>query len=273
MLNENIFLTKMLPLLTGCMLIIIEFFLQNRLGTFICFLLFFILGLFFSQVIYALTKNLISIGCMALVVTALPTLLLFISFLITPANTYNYSSVCFILINWVSVNLFCFTRRLFFTYNEHSSFSIYSRFVGVLFISSYTVLMLLMLFSNSFSSRAGSQTVNLIPFKTINLYITALVHSDLRIAVINILGNILLFVPLGFYLRAFLKKPTAAFLTAALIPLSIEMIQYILRAGVADIDDIILNVIGELIGFLCLFLADFVYGKYNTSSDESFLGF
>lgn len=68
---------------------------------------------------------------------------------------------------------------------------------------------------------------------------------------INILGNILMFIPYGFIGWLFpkyndLKTLLIYFLSFLIV---IEALQYFTRLGVFDIDDIILNTFGVVIGF------------------------
>ena len=65
----------------------------------------------------------------------------------------------------------------------------------------------------------------------------------------NIIGNILLFIPFGMFLRYYFKiRVISLILITILYSLSIEMIQ-ILVNRLFDIDDIILNLIGSIIGY------------------------
>jgi len=69
----------------------------------------------------------------------------------------------------------------------------------------------------------------------------------------NTLGNVFLFIPLSFILMAFLKiyKLSLIILLGFLLSFTIELLQYIFKDGVADIDDSILNTLGTIIGFFC----------------------
>ncbi|MCL1819336.1 MAG: VanZ family protein [Oscillospiraceae bacterium] len=66
------------------------------------------------------------------------------------------------------------------------------------------------------------------------------------------LGNIGWFVPFGFFLPVLLKKErfSAVIITGFLFSLSIETLQYVFRKGVAELDDLILNTLGVVIGYL-----------------------
>lgn len=66
---------------------------------------------------------------------------------------------------------------------------------------------------------------------------------------INIVGNILIFIPYGYILRLTIKKKYVILIS--IIPIILlELIQYITRLGIFDIIDIFLNYIGTLIGIL-----------------------
>lgn len=71
----------------------------------------------------------------------------------------------------------------------------------------------------------------------------------------NLYGNILWFIPFGMILPALTKKRLGLSVTmvyGALLSLSIETLQFFLKSGVSDIDDVIFNVLGVIIGY-CLY--------------------
>ncbi|WNS40833.1 VanZ family protein [Paenibacillus sp. MMS20-IR301] len=92
------------------------------------------------------------------------------------------------------------------------------------------------------------RSINLIPFRTIAGFMGGNMWS-LR-ALVNILGNIFIFVPLGVFVshqgsgKTFRRK--AVILLSA--TLFLEIIQYVLALGSSDIDDILLNFAGGLLG-------------------------
>jgi len=95
---------------------------------------------------------------------------------------------------------------------------------------------------------------NLIPFKTIGAYFVHLFSGDINtnIPIRNLIGNLLILMPLGFYLPFFARKAenikTFIISVAALI-IVIEVMQFVTISGSLDIDDFILNFTGSLIGF------------------------
>lgn len=73
----------------------------------------------------------------------------------------------------------------------------------------------------------------------------------------NIIGNVLMFVPYGFFSSLYieLKNPIKAFLIVFIASLSIEVTQLAI-GRVFDVDDILLNVIGGMIGFTIYYFLD-----------------
>ena len=66
----------------------------------------------------------------------------------------------------------------------------------------------------------------------------------------NLAGNVLLFVPMGFLLKALdsTRSTRHIVLLGTLISISIELLQFIFKIGVCDIDDVLLNTLGTLCG-------------------------
>ena len=102
----------------------------------------------------------------------------------------------------------------------------------------------------------GTQTgpANFIPLKSILYYLLG--KNGFFIAALNIGGNIILFIPLGFLLPIIFtslnwrKIIGIAFASGLLV----ESIQAILEIGIFDIDDVILNGFGLMIGYGCYIL-------------------
>jgi len=134
------------------------------------------------------------------------------------------------------------------------------RFVPMLMLVAYCVLLVnLMVFKNVPMIRAGQAMLdfggthegeaNLVPFKTILPYLLG--ENGFLIAFINIAGNIALLVPVGFivpfvYGGITWKKMLAIAVAAGLV---IEGLQALLHVGIFDIDDVILNALGVMLGF------------------------
>ena len=88
--------------------------------------------------------------------------------------------------------------------------------------------------------------INLIPFLHIIDYETK------REALINIIGNVALFIPTGIILPILYKRLNSfwkVLLAGAGISFCIEVIQLLLPNSVTDVDDILLNTAGVIIGY------------------------
>lgn len=93
--------------------------------------------------------------------------------------------------------------------------------------------------------------MSLIPFVNI-------LHAPLSIVVRNLIGNLLLFVPLGFSLPIILKGQKVKQKSALILIISaiaVELIQFIgsflifkMNWKIVDIDDVIMNILGGLVG-------------------------
>ncbi len=127
----------------------------------------------------------------------------------------------------------------------------------------YSIAMLWLLFGQrmGFASYDNyflqlKNNINLIPFRTIAEYAEKYqsgVLSLVRLAIINLAGNVGVFIPLGVFLPMLWKKMRnykTMFIISSAIILAVEAIQYFTLLGSFDIDDYILNIIGIFIGFL-----------------------
>ncbi len=113
---------------------------------------------------------------------------------------------------------------------------------------------LLLLAAILFRSRLEERSVNLIPFGTIGGYLADLAGSPhLRaFALQNLLGNTVIFIPLGVYAVLFNRdkrvwKNLLIVLGATVLA---EVVQTAFKLGHGDIDDVILNCLGGLLGIL-----------------------
>jgi len=106
-----------------------------------------------------------------------------------------------------------------------------------------------------FGRAAQSQYMyNIVPFATICLFIRGGTHQEV---LINLLGNVGVFVPIGLLIPAAtggrLKKSLSLFWLGIM---GLEILQLLTRRGIFDVDDFFLNTVGFLIGYGIYRLAD-----------------
>ena len=97
-------------------------------------------------------------------------------------------------------------------------------------------------------------SINLVPFSTVGEYFGYLLEGEymVRQAIINLGGNVIMFIPLGIFLPLLWEKMRCFLphvLTTAGIITTVELIQLFTLRGALDIDDLILNVVGSAVGF------------------------
>ena len=81
--------------------------------------------------------------------------------------------------------------------------------------------------------------IDLMPFHFIKTYKTDLVLF---------LENIVLFIPIGMYLQGYKKNTGFTMVNALIISVLIELLQYVFSCGKTEMDDVMANTIGALIG-------------------------
>lgn len=101
--------------------------------------------------------------------------------------------------------------------------------------------------------------INFTPFRTIKRYCR---HKNADFY-INVVGNVVIFIPYGIYLPVIWEKLRSfwkMFFACLLFPVFIETVQLFIGRN-TDIDDVILNLLGGLIGALIFWLGYLVCNK------------
>lgn len=109
---------------------------------------------------------------------------------------------------------------------------------------------IILLFNMAFFARYNIvDSYNIIPFKSI---INIISNRNVYSIIINIFGNLLIFMPLEYFIIELLniKKIYVNFILSFIIILIIELLQFIFKVGVFDVDDLILCVLGMNLFFI-----------------------
>lgn len=142
------------------------------------------------------------------------------------------------------------------------------RGVKILFYLYIIVIFYFVLLSERYGRDTGYDTshVNLVLFKEIHRFWTYRHLLSTEAVVTNLFGNVFAFSPFGFMIpividkkRAFFRSVFATFFFSLLI----ETSQLIMKVGVFDVDDLLMNTIGGLIGYIAYRIILAVYELYG----------
>lgn len=156
-----------------------------------------------------------------------------------------------------------FNRKFNHRLNDYNKYKDFTVFVGIM-MSVIGILLITMM-----PTSLHGHTINVIPFQSMReLYYYGTDEAIFN----NLVMNIVLFVPFGFFVYLMTKKEWLTSMFGCLFSISIETIQYILPIGrTTNIDDVILNVTGTLVGIiLAYFFRKLEYFIFNyISRDKS----
>ena len=147
--------------------------------------------------------------------------------------------------NWPILVIFIITLvlvRFFYLRTHREKISFYREFLMIISIC-YIFLLFQLLTKVEMNSNSG---FNIIPFQEIFRY-----EVGSKLFIFNVFGNIMAFVLFGFIISAYIRPKTVVppLIISLLVSATVEFVQ--LNIGRSfDVDDIILNVTGGLIGFL-----------------------
>ncbi len=153
----------------------------------------------------------------------------------TIGNVFEFSLPMIIISVVVAITL-----RVADIVKNKREFCFYKELISLSFIIYILCLFQVVTFqdNNNISSN------NLIPFREMFRY-----DLGSRLFLKNVLGNIIMFLPYGFFTSYFLKekKLLPIFILTAVASLTIESTQLMI-GRVFDIDDILLNIVGGILG-------------------------
>ena len=129
----------------------------------------------------------------------------------------------------------------------------------ICFVIYMALLVYFLLLSDGFGRGEGYENYryNLVPFQEIMRFIKYYEYIDFPSVVINLLGNIVAFMPFGALIRWVVNRKTRWYQATAytfLFSLCVELLQLLAKVGVFDVDDLILNTLGGLMGFWVYYL-------------------
>ncbi len=144
-------------------------------------------------------------------------------------------------------------------------------FFKIVLAIAYIVILYYLLFAAESLGRGGGAAgdYNLMPFREIYRYISHVDSLGIGAVAANLLGNVVLFVPLGYFLPSFFARerlrPHFTIPICMCISIAVEVSQFMTRTGSMDVDDVLLNTIGGIIGYLiyAILHPEIRYGDYD----------
>lgn len=134
------------------------------------------------------------------------------------------------------------------------------RIISRIFFGIYIVILVyFLLLSDGFGRSQGysQYRYNLIPLQEIIRFVKYRDYIDFLSVIVNLLGNIVAFMPFGALIRWVINRKVCWYQAMGytfLFSLCVELLQLVARVGVFDVDDLILNTIGGLMGFWVYYL-------------------
>lgn len=137
-----------------------------------------------------------------------------------------------------------------------------------LFIIYIAVLIYIMFFAEELgrTESSGTYRYNLVLFKEIKRFLNNSQHVGRMAVFLNVAGNVIAFMPSGFCIPLLThnrRKFFSIFLGSFALSLTIETIQLVCKIGCFDVDDLLLNTIGGILGYVVFLAYDKYFGKYR----------
>ncbi len=137
----------------------------------------------------------------------------------------------------------------------------------------YMILLIYFLFFSEEYGRTRhflNYQYNFTPFREISRFIKYRDVVGLDAFLINIVGNVVVFMPFGFFIPGLEKRKLGPFLNflkitafGFLFSLMVETIQLVSKVGCFDVDDLILNTVGVALGCVCYSICHKLFGWYR----------
>ena len=130
-----------------------------------------------------------------------------------------------------------------------------TRTVGKILFVLYIFFLLYFLIFSDWYGRSGigeEYRCNLVLFKEIRRFVEYRETLGLFAVFTNLFGNVIIFIPFGFFLpmgsrqRSFIATAYYSFV----LSLCVEVFQLITKVGSFDVDDLLLNTIGGICGYI-----------------------
>ena len=170
--------------------------------------------------------------------------------------------------------LYCLIQKIAWRYRERDILNSDTKktikwLMNVVFLVYLLMLLRMTVFRNGFvdSDVFSDGSLNLVPFSDL----IRIANNDMGVFIYLALGNIVVFMPFGFFIAWYEKNVGLAVVTlwGFFLSLGIELSQYVFGTGVTEIDDIILNTLGCLLGGIIERAIYYLYLKKQRKEAET----
>ena len=140
------------------------------------------------------------------------------------------------------------------------------RRLGTFLFIMYILFLIYFLVFSDWYGRSGvlqEYHYNLVPFQEIKRFWNYRDQLGM-LAIMNLVGNVAIFMPLGFLRavasehRSFIRTSLDGFLFSLLV----EIFQFIAKVGRFDVDDLILNTLGAMLGYIIFVIVNVMRRVY-----------
>ena len=147
------------------------------------------------------------------------------------------------------------------------------RILGIILFVLYIGFLLWFLIASDWYGRSGVMEdyhYNLTPFQEIKRFWQYREQLGLT-SVLNLLGNVLIFLPYGFFEAMASRNESfwGTLLDGLSLSLLVEIFQFATKVGCFDVDDIILNTAGVIIGYLLYLLNEAKRRKHGAKRERT----
>ena len=147
------------------------------------------------------------------------------------------------------------------------------RILGKILFVFYIVFVFYFLLVSEIYGRTGEMKnyhYNLVLFQEIKRFWNYREQLGIFPVLANLAGNILIFIPIGFFLPMASVHRTFSVMVfeSFFISLVIELTQLATKVGCFDVDDLLLNTLGGVIGYIIFMISNMVRRSYGEKRRE-----
>ena len=149
---------------------------------------------------------------------------------------------------------------------------LHQKICWIMFVCYLVSLTYFMFFSDGFGRSGHAEyAYNLVLFKEIKRFYRYRELLGMRAFLLNTLGNVLCFVPFGFILPIISRRGRIwynTFILSILMSFFIETVQLVFKIGSFDVDDMFLNTLGGVTGYLSVSFIRIVRRRWKNGASN-----